>query len=131
MAVDSTPPYEPVDVDTEFWFLTREAKHAHDEKPFKLRYDPDPGIPRQNCSNESVDGITVHDIRGKEDRFSIEHQGFTIGHLQTKLTPEDFDDDDKIKKVYYEEIKTLLKKTFGCQRVEVLEHGVSDISTQV
>jgi hypothetical protein len=131
MAVNSAPPYEPVNVDSEFWFLKREAKHAHDEKPFKLRYDPGPDIPRQNCLNESVEGITVYDIRGNEDSFSIEHQGFTIGHLRTKLVPEDFDDEDKIKGVYYEEIKELLKNSFGCQRVEVLEHGVSNVSAHV
>jgi hypothetical protein len=124
MAVTPTPPYEPVDVKTQFWFLKREAKHIEEEKPFKLRYDPGPGIPRQNCSNESVGGITVHDIRGSEDKFSIENQGFAIGQLQTKMAPEDFNDDEKIKSVYYEELKEVLKERFGCQRVEVLEHGV-------
>jgi hypothetical protein len=38
--------------------------------------------------------------------------------------PEDFYDEEKVKRVYYEELKELLKSKLGASRVEILEHGV-------
>jgi hypothetical protein len=127
MTANLTAPYEPANVETELWFLERDPKHVVDEKPFKLRYDPGPDIPRSNCRNESVSGVTIYDIRGREAEFSIDREGFAIGRLHSKLKPEDFDDEDKIKNTYYDELKVFLKKRFGCHRVEILEHGVSDM----
>src|ERR1700750_1613222 len=108
MTVQSQSTYQPVDVETELWFLQREDKHEA-EKPYKLRYDPGEDVPRSNCTNELVHQITVHDIRGREGDFTIEREGFTVSRLVTKLTPEEFDDDKKIQEVYYAELRELLK----------------------
>jgi hypothetical protein len=118
-----THSFQPAEVETEFWFLQR-ADHHQEEKPYKLRYDPGDEIQRTNCTNESVDGIKVYNIRGGEHEFTIEKEGFAVVQLESKLTPEEFYDDDKVKMVYYEELKELLKNRSGATRVEVLEHGV-------
>jgi hypothetical protein len=128
MAVDPPLPLvEPreSDVVADLVFLRREERHDT-EKPYKLQYDPGEDLPRSNCINEPTAGITIHDIRGKESGFSLDCEGFTIQKLQSQLTPEDFYDDDKVKKVYYNELKDLLKSTLGARRVEILEHGVSN-----
>jgi hypothetical protein len=116
-------PIERSDVVTNLIFLEKDSKHET-EKPYKLQYDPGPGLPRWNCKNESHDGITIHDIRGKESKFTVENQGFEVAKLSTELSPEDFTDEDKVRKVYYNELKDLCKRRFGAQRVEVLEHGI-------
>jgi hypothetical protein len=51
--------------------------------------------------------VTIHDIRGKEDEFSIYKQGFQI-HRHVSQEKE-FVDDERIKSVYYPETEKLLK----------------------
>jgi hypothetical protein len=117
------PETDRCDVITDLVFLQREDKHKT-EKPYKLQYDPGDDIPRWNCKNETQSGVRIHDIRGKEDQFTLDKQGFAVYRLNSKLSPEDFDDDAKVKKVYYHELSQLLIDTLGAARVEVLEYGI-------
>jgi hypothetical protein len=112
------------DVLTDLIFLKPDTKYLH-EKPYRLRYDPGDAIPRTNCETQVQTGVIVHDIRGSEAEYSLERNGFQVAQLMSKLAPEDFHIREKVKSVYYQELKQLLKKTFGASRVEVLEHGVS------
>jgi hypothetical protein len=113
----------PTSIKTEFWFLERTERHD-EEKPYKLRYDPGPHTSRTNCTNVRVEDITVSNIRGHEHKFTMETDGFAIAHLDSKLLPGEFDDEEKVKEVYYAELREFLGKKFGAKRVEVLEHGV-------
>jgi hypothetical protein len=117
------PHAECSDVVADLIFLEKDPKHET-EKPYKLQYDPGPGLPRWNCKNQSRGGITIHDIRGEEPNFTVENQGFEVAKLSTELSPEEFSNDDKVRRVYYNELRDLCKKRFGAQRVEVYEHKV-------
>lgn len=111
------------DIITDLVFLQPDVKHKT-EKPYKLQYEPGSEIPRWNCANETQSGVRMHDMRGCEDQFTLERQGFAVFKLDSKLAPEDFDDESKVKKVYYQELRTLLKEALGAKRVEILEYGV-------
>ena len=117
------PQIMATDVTTELVFLRKEAKHDT-EKPYKLQYDPGQGLPRSNCINEATEDITIHDIRGRESQFSLKTEGFEYRRMKTSLSPEDFYDESRVKKVYYRELQDLLMGLLGAKRVEVLEHGV-------
>lgn len=54
--------------------------------------------------------LTVHDIRGTEDQYSLDKTGFQIYHHQSVET--DFRDEEQIKKNYYPEVENLLKEAF-------------------
>jgi hypothetical protein len=108
---------------TELVFLRKELKHET-EKPYKLQYDPGEGIPRSNCINEATNGITIHDIRGREDQFRLEREGFAFCELKSSLKPDDFYDEEKVKTIYYKELQDLLMGLLEAKRVEILEHGV-------
>jgi len=111
------------DVTSELVFLARDPKHLT-EKPYKLQYDPGENLPRKNCTDELKGGIAVHDMRGTEKEFGLDRQGFCVARLESQLSPEDFDDDAKVKQVYYAELKLMLKTLLGARRVEILEHGI-------
>jgi len=111
------------DITSELVFLQRDPKHEA-EKPYKLQYDPGNDLPRKNCVDELQEGIVIHDMRTKEHDFKLESNGFCISKLESQLLPEDFDDDNKVKKVYYSELKSLLKTKLGARRIEILEHCV-------
>lgn len=49
----------------------------------------------------------VHDIRGEEDKYSLDSTGFQV--LQHASSEKDFQDDAQIKETYYPEIEQILK----------------------
>lgn len=49
----------------------------------------------------------IHDIRGREDQFSLETHGFQ--HYKHSSAKQDFNDNDQIKAVVYPEVEQLLK----------------------
>lgn len=112
-----------VDVLTDLVFLKPDSKYLH-EKPYRLRYDPGKTIPRTNCESQIQRDILVHDIRGREAEYTLARNGFEVATLESRLAPEEFYDREKVKSVYYEELKRMLREKFGAQRVEILEHGI-------
>lgn len=54
--------------------------------------------------------LPVYDIRGSEDKYTLDTTGFQI--VKHESAEKDFLDDEQIKRVYYAEIEDLLKKTW-------------------
>lgn len=54
--------------------------------------------------------LTVHDIRGTEDQYTLDKTGFQIYHHQS--VEKDFRDEEQIKNTYYPEVEKLLKEAF-------------------
>jgi hypothetical protein len=52
--------------------------------------------------------MKIHDIRGTEDEYSLDKEGFQI--LRHSSAEKDFVDDDQVRRVYHAEIEELLKK---------------------
>lgn len=84
----------------------------------RLNYYKDPGDGSEPAPNyvgrpetyerphESLD-VTVNDIRGEVDKYTLEKNGFQIyPHVSAE---KDFLDDDKIRAEYYPETEQLLK----------------------
>ncbi|TVY22580.1 Gibberellin cluster GA4 desaturase [Lachnellula hyalina] len=78
--------------------------------------------------------VTVHDIRGSEDEYSLDKTGFGI--FKHESTEKDFTDEEKIKDVYYKEVEGILKKATGATRILIFDHTIrravpgGDSSTQ-
>lgn len=114
------------DLDASLVYLKRDKKYDT-EKPFRLGYNPGPGIARTNCETETRSGVTIRDLRAlRPGDKSYEQSGFDVLSMQTKLTPNEFYDANRVKDVYYEELRVLLRSHFGVEKVEVLEHLVSE-----
>ncbi|KAF2736408.1 putative CmcJ-like methyltransferase [Polyplosphaeria fusca] len=111
------------DIRASLTFLKPDPLHDH-EKPYRLRYDPGPGIPRTNCTTLSQENIVIKDIRGQEDAYSLDQNGFEVVELESELSPKAFLDIERVKDVWYDELSTMLKNRYGAKRVEVLEHGI-------
>ena len=51
--------------------------------------------------------MVVHDIRGEEDKYTLDTTGFQIyGHVSQETT---FEDEAEIKRKYYPEVEEVLK----------------------
>jgi hypothetical protein len=101
-STQKTNPYQPRDVTTIFNYF----KDNEDGSPPHPSYvgRPEtyyrPTVPLQ---------ATVRDIRGSEDKYTLDTTGFQI--VKHSSEEKDFADDEHIKSVYYPEIEDILKKT--------------------
>jgi len=92
--------------------------------------NPDGSPPAPSYSNrpESYErlttplDVTVHDIRGSENKYSLDTTGFQIVHHES--AEKDFLDEEQIKRVYYPEVEQLLKETTGAHKVFIFDHTI-------
>lgn len=66
-------------------------------------------VDRPETYDRAVDThkVTIKDIRGEEDKYSLDTTGFQV-HRHTSVE-KDFVDDEQVKARYYPEIEQLLK----------------------
>ncbi len=103
-AVTPTPKtnlYQPRDITTTFNYFkeNEDGSPPHPSYVGKPETYYRPTVPLQ---------ATVHDIRGSEDKYTLDKTGFQI--VKHESEEKDFVDDDHIKSVYYPEIEDILKK---------------------
>lgn len=91
--------------------------------PFNYVEQPPEGMPQRNYK-ENRNEITISDIRGREQEFDINVNGFgTASGIESK--EKDFTDDEAIKQNYYPEVeKLLLDKVPGAERIFIFDHTV-------
>lgn len=95
------PKYQPRDVSTTLNY-------------YKDNEDGSPPAPAYVGKPETYDRptvpqtVTIHDIRGSEEKHTLDLTGFQIVHHES--VEREFIDEEKIKDNYYKETEELLKK---------------------
>ena len=91
------------------------------DKPHTYNYEPPAGTPTQNFSDDAH-GVTVQDLRGREAAFTLDRHGFAAArHRSAEVA---FEDEDRIRDVYYPESEALLAKLLGADRVLTFDHTI-------
>ncbi|GAA5907383.1 hypothetical protein JCM6882_002822 [Rhodosporidiobolus microsporus] len=99
------------------------------KKPYNLMYpSPGPRLPDTNALSD-IHPLPIHDLRPLlgSGAFSTETTGFDIPAREisgTSMKSEDWDDKDKIEKVYYPEVEAMLKKHLGATKVIFFDYTV-------
>lgn len=106
-------------------FLRRDDLYKF-EKPYTFKFPPKNGCPQGNLANVKVDGIVIENIRGREEQFQLERNGFTVIKVKTGLEYEDFDMKSGLDQ-YFRTMEETLKVHLGASRVNVFRHTVSII----
>lgn len=107
-------------VQAALYFLKKDALHQV-EKPYAFRFPVDnEGIRQSNMEMVRKDLITITDIRGPENSFSLEINGFAILNLKSKFGYDDFHDPGKISR-YFRELEAILNDHMGASHVKVLD----------
>jgi hypothetical protein len=52
----------------------------------------------------------ITDMRGMEDEFSVDKQGFQVVPSKAILSVEDYSDDDKVTELYHRDCERLIKE---------------------
>jgi len=108
---------------TEINFIVRDPKYEN-EKPYDIRYDIGPNVPRTNIEVETK-SVNIQDFRPLHNSESFHEYGFSFEKLDFALTEALFDHQSSIKEVYYPAIEKLLRRKFpDAAEVHILEHNV-------
>jgi len=96
------------------------APKGDTEAPYQYVYQPPEGVPKNNIGVDPKPAV-IHDARGREADFSIDTTGFQfVKHVSAEKA---FDDEERIKTVYYREVEELLKKETGAKRIPLISSG--------
>lgn len=93
------------------------------ERPYSLKFEAPAGLRRSNILVEKHQQ-NIEDVRGLEKNLTLDENGFVLVHLDTEMTYEDFEEEDRVKAVYLVEVAEMLQKLVGASRVQVFEYVV-------
>lgn len=95
--------------------------------PFNYTYSPPPeGHPQRNFG-EDAHQVEFTDIRGHENEYSLDRDGFAaLQGVKSDTTYATFDNDEEIERVYYPEVKKLLLEQAPGKpyRVIIFDHTI-------
>ncbi|KAK4497674.1 hypothetical protein PRZ48_010327 [Zasmidium cellare] len=94
-----------------------------DEKPYHMMYGDFEGLPRTNISREWQDTV-FEDVRGCLPELSFNDTGFAVHPLHSKMAYEDFDDEHKVRSVYFSELEARVKELLGAHEVKFFRYGI-------
>ena len=114
----------PSMLSTSMHFLEKNEMYET-EKPYLLMVDFDDHFPKSNFKLQERTDLKIEDIRDRQHEFSSERNGFKIISLESQMTYNDYDDDERRRSVYLGEVAEALKRSLGATRVQVFEHLVS------
>jgi hypothetical protein len=109
----------PVDVSTSVVLADLNYLVPTRERPRSFAYVPTDGSPVSTVVSEAHRS-PIHDIRGHEQAFSLDGQGFAVAQHRSAVT--DFWDEAQIRETYYPEAECLLKEVTGADRVFIFDH---------
>ena len=110
-------------VESSIHFLTRDKVYEH-EKPYQLKYVAAEGVPTTNIRLEKQEPVQISSIRGQEQQFSLEKNGFTVLKMDEEFAYDDFSNDAGVKR-YLNMVAEQLKTRLGADKVQVYQSVVS------
>ncbi|KIY03017.1 uncharacterized protein Z520_01483 [Fonsecaea multimorphosa CBS 102226] len=118
---DDTVPEDAVWSEIEY--LTVDPKHQY-EKPYELRFQVGGAIPETNMVDESRK-VSIRNFRPLENAQNFEEYGFSASRIDCSLPSAEFDDKEKVGKIYYPAVKRMLWHKFpDAGQIRILEHGL-------
>jgi hypothetical protein len=91
------------------------------ETLFNYTYGPPPGMPRTNAVYDER-AMPIYAARDLAPAATLDREGFTLVPDRTSVA--DFDDEDELRRVYYAETQSLVKRVTGCARVEIFDYTI-------
>lgn len=94
------------------------------EKPYQVFLNLKPGIPSTNLVFENDEYQEIVDVRGQQDRFNLDKNGFEYITHESKVKA--FDNQDEIESVYLPETEGIIRKHVkNVDRLLVFDYRVS------
>jgi hypothetical protein len=92
------------------------------EKAYILNYSTPPEIPRSNFLIDFFPGIQIHNLRTAN--LSFRNNGLTMAKIPTCMPAEDFEDEEKVEKVYLPEVHTCISQNLSAEEVYIFDYMI-------
>ena len=94
-------------------------------RPVNYTYDPPPGVPRTTAVADPR-RVRIRNARLRTD-LGLDTSGFQLlAHRSALQDPRDYEDDDRVRSLYYPEVIAGLREATGAEKVIVFDHTVRD-----
>ena len=103
-------------------FLARDDLYER-EKPYQFRYDVANGIPKTNLRHTKQENFKIQNIRGREEQFSFEKNGFTVLKMDEEVGYDDFEKPAGIHR-YLDIVAEQLRRKLDADVVQVYQYQV-------
>ncbi|KZT63779.1 hypothetical protein DAEQUDRAFT_815443 [Daedalea quercina L-15889] len=114
----------PCDIETSLNYF----RALDNQAPYQYVLDPPPGIASENLGLEAYP-VQVHDVRGRESDFTVDNSGFQfVEHVSIE---RHFDDEQRIRTTYYQEVEELVKRETGAERIHIFDHTIRTKQTEI
>jgi hypothetical protein len=110
------------DVQASIWFLEESEVYAT-VKPYTLAFTPEVQMARENIERKEV-LVSISDLRGSEQLFSLDNNGFMVLKFQDHYREVDWDNEGIVKDVHYSEIVSEVERAIPNARCIALHHQV-------
>jgi hypothetical protein len=95
------------------------------EKPYFLNVPVEEGSDlAQTNVNYTRISVSVTDIRGQQDKFTLDEHGFQLRTFHSKLSYDDFDDPKKLTSLFYPEVQAFLRASLGATDALTFDYQV-------
>ncbi len=116
------------DIHATMYFLRRDDIYRK-VKSYNLEYASE-DIPISNLKTHKVENLFIKDLRGIEHEFTFNENGFAVLDLQSSMSYEDFNDPDKIERIYCRELGSCLLRYMQATWVQVFDAQVLHSSAE-
>ncbi|KAF9257337.1 hypothetical protein L218DRAFT_879716 [Marasmius fiardii PR-910] len=90
-------------------------------KPVRYLSTPPKGTPVVNYKDDKR-VVSIENVRGKEDKFTLDTSGFQF-LLNQPTKVKTFDDDKEVQENYYPESVDIIKRATGASKVFIFDHS--------
>jgi len=108
------------DLHTSAFFLKRDELYKT-VKPYAQRDFSDNALPADNLMTQRVTGLPIKDLRGIEEQISFEKNGIAVLEMKSAMSYSDFNDANKVKNTYCNEIANVLLHYMQATLVQVFD----------
>lgn len=92
------------------------------EKAYILNYETPPSIPKSNFIIDFFPGIKIRNLRTANLNFR--DNGLVIASLPSCMPKDDFDQEEKIEKVYLPDVHRCVRETLGVDEVYIFDYMI-------
>lgn len=93
------------------------------EKAYHIMYGDDEKLPRTNIKREWIE-TTMQNVRGSETALSYHTNGIAICELESAMSYKDFDQEQRVRDVYFSELENHLKHLLNANLVKFFRYGI-------
>lgn len=99
-----------------------DGENLLNEKAYILNYPVPPDIPKSNFTIDFFPGIKIHNLRTA--KLSYDESGLAIAELPSCMLKADFDDEDKVEKLYLPDVHQCIREALGSEEVYIFDYMI-------